>query len=111
MYNGKDRLIDLIDEATNKGVKIVPYLLDNGVIVPPCKVGQTVYIIDEPDFEDPYVLDVKVSAAGQDKGGVWVTLDLPLGFKQSQYIGACSIGQTVFLTEEEAEKALKEREG
>lgn len=89
---------------------IADHLLANGVIVPLCKVGDMVYIIDEPDFEDDYVLGVQVSAVGRDIGGVWVALDLPLGFKRSGYIGATEIGRTIFLTKEEAEQALKERE-
>ena len=121
----RERLIELIRNAPRKDVvygnvkldkpaqtvqTIADYLLENGVIVPPCKVGQAVYIIDEPDFEDDYVLEVQVSGVGRDIGGVWVTMDLPLGFKRSGYIGATDIGKTVFLTKEEAEQALKERE-
>jgi hypothetical protein len=34
-------------------------------------------------------------------------MDLPLGFKQSHYIGACDMGKRVFLTREQAEQALK----
>ena len=91
---------------------ITDYLLANGVIVPPCKVGDTVYIIDSDEYGDyPYVLDVKVSAVGREIGGIWATMDLPLGMKQSGYIGATDFGKTVFLTKEEAEQALKERDG
>lgn len=116
----RDLMIDLVNGALkdhfdyvplDTTIKVVDQLLANGVIAPPCKVGQTVYIIDDPDFEDPYVLDVKVSAVGRDEGGIWIAMDLPLGFKKfDELIGVDAIGQTVFLTEEDAEKALKERE-
>ena len=86
----------------------VNFLLKNGIIAPPCSVGQTVYIIDEPDMEDPYILDVEVSGVGYDKNGLWITLDLPLGFHQNQYIVEESIGKTVFLSEEDAERFLEE---
>jgi hypothetical protein len=118
----RDRLIELIEQGVNHATKIntdkyirfkwcdvADYLLANGVIVADLTVGQTVYIIDDEDtFEEPYVLDVKVSAVGKDMGGVWVTLDLPLGFKRSAYIGTFDIGKEVFLTKEEAEEKLRE---
>lgn len=78
----------------------------------PVRLGQIVYIIEDAGCEclKPYPLEVRVIACGVDGGGTWVKLKLPLGFKQSQYIGAVSIGKTVFLTKEEAEKKLKEIE-
>ena len=122
----RDRLIELLDELgvivnvpdkvdedgcgtyTIEGGKYVAeYLLAKGVIVPPCKVGDTVYIIDEVEFEYPYVLDVVVSAIGYDIGGFWITMSLPLGMKQSAHVGERSFGKSVFLTQEEAEQALK----
>ena len=45
----RDRLIELIESARYWGsgtsAEIAEYLLANGVIVPPCKVGDTVYRI------------------------------------------------------------------
>ena len=47
----RDRLIELLDEAMDKkGIylkEIADYLLENGVIVPPCKVGDIVYAVDK----------------------------------------------------------------
>lgn len=115
----RDRLIETIHDyfgvdAMYFGVDaadLANHLLANGVIVPPVRVGQTVYIIDdEVECGDEYVLDVTVDEVGRDRGGVWVTLNLPLGFNRSAYVGAFEIGKTVFLTKEEAEKALKESE-
>lgn len=48
----RDRLICLIMGANSpcvslaEGERIADHLLDNGVIVPPCKVGDTVYEIE-----------------------------------------------------------------
>lgn len=44
----RDRLIELIAESAIKGdytciPDVADYLLANGVIVPPCNVGQTIY--------------------------------------------------------------------
>ena len=88
--------------------KETDYLLENGVIAPPCKVGDKVYIIDEGDEgTEPYILDVTITVIGYDIGGFWITMDLPLGLKMSSHIGESSFGKTVFLTREEAEQALK----
>ena len=87
----------------------VDELLANGVIVPPCKVGDMVYIIDDFDTDEPFVLDVEVVELGQSNRGKWITLDLPLGLKLKRYISWSNIGKTLFLTKEEAEKALAER--
>lgn len=90
---------------------IADYLLDDGWIRPPCKVGQIVYIINDFDTEEPYVLPVEVVELGQSKNGQWVALDLPLGLKISRYISWDNIGKDVFFTEDHAEQKLKEMRG
>jgi hypothetical protein len=116
----RERLIELLKEADehSAGKCITSYdevvacdadfLISNGVIVLPCKVGDTVYIIDEGEDEcgEPYVLDVKVLCLTIGECGIGVELSLPLGFRQVSW---CVIGETVFLTREEAEKAIAER--
>jgi len=71
---------------------IADYLLAHGVIVPPCKVGDTVYQVDA---ERVYPSVVK--AVIYDTDGI--------AFDER------AIHKTVFLTREEAEQALKERDG
>ena len=126
----RDRLVELIYEARKewdvyfndcllKGKPrcktlnefIADHLIENGVIVPPCKVGQIVYITNDFDTEEPYVLPVEVVELGQSKNGQWVALDLPLGLKITRYISWDSIGKDVFFTEEQAEQKLKEMRG
>ncbi len=100
--------IDSLIDSPRGAEFIADYLLENGAVVLPCKVGDVVYIIDEGDeCTEPYVLDVTVTTIGYDIGGFWITMDLPLGFKMSAHIGERSFGKTVFLTREEAERALK----
>lgn len=70
--------------------KLADYLLEHGVVVPQCKVGDTVYQIDAER-----VFKSKVKAF------VYVTENIAFDER--------AIGKTVFLTREEAEKALKER--
>ena len=86
---------------------IADYLLENGVIVPPVQVGATVYCTDsyrhliKPleiiGFEVDYTKRIcKYYCSGGDYTPAW--------FKPAE------MGKTVFLTREEAEKALKESE-
>ena len=84
------------------------FLLENGVIVPPVKAGDTIYEIHE-----------------RRKGGEWVKIISERFVHGVEiYAGGCmiarcgstisvflsDIGKTVFLTREEAENALKESE-
>ena len=115
----RDRLIELLKSGIKQlenqaGARtfgdLADHLLANGVIVPPCKVGDTVYIIDEAEDEcsEDYVLDVKVLQFFINKHGIAVDLELPLGLRLNTW---AVIGRNVFLTKEEAEKALAERSG
>lgn len=100
--------VDCPPETT---AQMADHLVDNGVIVPPCQVGDSVYVIDSEDEScKPYVLSVMVTAIGYDIGGFWITMCLPSGFKMSPHCGERCFGKTVFLTKKEAVQALKERE-
>lgn len=84
---------------------IADHLLANGVIVPPCKVGDTVYHVYKGNtIVNALVEDWKKEAFGDwlfracfSVNGSFVTL----------LFGDNNIGKTVFLTREEAEKALE----
>ena len=108
----RDRLIELIESArywgANTSEEIVDHLLAEGVIVPPCKVGQTVYVIQLREIYECRVNEICISAGNNNV----VVLDRFIkGFLirryGKEYFNA--FGKTVFLTREEAEKALKER--
>ena len=76
----------------------------------PCEVGQTVWIIDEVEddpYGEPYPLEVKVHQIFIQKDRIALDLDLPLGMRMYTW---AVVGKNVFLSREEAEKALKERE-
>ncbi len=95
----REQLIRLIADAMDSAdvtasAEIADYLLDNGVIVPPVKVGQTVYQID-----DTRVYELKVN------GVCDIIYDTDaIAFSQD------IIGKRLFLTREAAEAALKARE-
>ena len=113
----RDRLIELM----RKGYETVPvggfvyegiadYLLEHGVTVLPCKVGDTVWLIENV-FNGEKVTQVIAHRMIDGIGGnqlnpIWLVSKDPyeLRFHPSDF------GKTAFLTREEAEQALKERE-
>ena len=106
----RDRLIELLDECIeaefpwDHNGDIADYLLANGVIVPPCKVGDMVWFIRK-DIKSE-IIETNVEKVVLKHGGLYIKLGC-----NAMYETTCnSIGKTVFLTKEEAERALKERE-
>lgn len=105
MNEMRERLIDLIFDVVElyqfEYENLVDHLLDNGVIVPLVKVGQTVYRVGDP-IKKIYEWDVVCIESYED---------------ETEYVDdsdnrftADDIGKTVFLTREAAEAALKARE-
>ena len=85
---------------------VADHLLANGVIVPPCKVGDTVWSF----LEDNRLLECEVKQFYIDKKEKGMTYE-PKAFRGKMYgANIRAFGKTVFLTKEEAEQALKERE-
>lgn len=139
----RDRLIELVKQVpygVSVGAKfeqhfcekVADYLLANGVIVPPCKMGDTVYqpsykftkcsIYDyaprycEDSFccgcesacdsvQQPYIYEGKVVSVRITKEQIYLAVSFQEKFDSSSFI----LGKTVFLTREEAERALKGR--
>lgn len=115
----RDRLIELIEKAIkewgvyfgyslSKGETrsktyedfIAEHLLANGVIVPPCKVGDMVYIIGI--FTGQFITN-QVVAINYGESGLFLLLDSYTVVSVEE-----QLGKTVFLTKEEAEEKLKE---
>ena len=128
----RDRLIELIKNAPTTdtvygGIKlkqpaqtvqtIADYLLANGVIVPPCKVGDVVYVIEPCSCFCGYrtfgechhrrtnaTKWIKaVMVANKHHNRCMKLFERP--YKPEYYF---KIGKTVFLTKEQAEAKLKE---
>jgi hypothetical protein len=104
----RNRLIDLLDEVVYgllDGAQIeaiAEHLLENGVILPLVKVGGTVYCICGRGVEK-----VQITAITQYQNGMHFTgYSDTLLYKRE----IADIGKTVFLTEADAKKALKERD-
>lgn len=111
----RERLIELLNKkydhfcdqcGVNKDSRytenLSDYLLENGVIVPPVKVNDIIYIADENSNEFTGIDECRVSKL-EWNGVFWAI------FVDKDYCGYSEneIGKTVFLTREEAEKALK----
>ncbi len=92
-----------------KCVKTADYLLANGVIVLPCKVGDTVYF-DAVGYHDSAEIDgIHIDEKGM--SFTWVQYDVGVDITEVWDGGEFmldDIGKTVFLTREEAEAKLKE---
>lgn len=95
----RDRLIELLgdtiyewecDVSKETVTEIAEHLIENGVIVPPCKVRDTIYQTD----------GVRIYTSTINKV-IFVTEDI--AFDEQ------AINNSIFLTREEAEKALKEK--
>jgi hypothetical protein len=83
-------------------------LLEHGVIVLPCKVGDRLYEVTGRKTVSVY----KVRTIRVELFSLFIEWDIVEGFAWQSLsdINAGEIGKTVFLTREEAERALKERE-
>ena len=81
---------------------------DGRVVVLPCKVGQRVFALMDMD---KYISECEVKQIGMGNKIGFIGLE-PIGARGREYgVALNGFGKTVFLTREEAEKALEEREG
>lgn len=125
----RERLICLIKQAekefsdTGKPILdieeyVADYLLSNGVIVPPVSLGEKIYEIISPKCRNPYFITAIVCAVHiadgsrnscQRKRESYIVAECQ-GTKYVHKYPFSKFGKTLFLTREEAEKALEERE-
>ena len=110
--NERERLVELLNKSCeargwlmNGSGTIADYLLENGVIVPPVKIGQTVYGISRGE-----IIPIGIDRIQYSNRGIYI-----LG-RNEQYYGYGTItldpdnevGIEWYTTKEQAEKALKE---
>ena len=130
--NDRERLIELCNKKTStmkfnnsdhwfdfneKVSALANYLIANGVIVPPCKVGDMIYEINTKYPKAPYVNRYIVIAfhvtSGKNILGhkkpshAVVGVDYLPSLSKRIYLE--DFGKTVFLTKEEAEAELEKR--
>ena len=131
----RDRLIELLEEAHDSWLRYVDecafnqtalsfsfeqmfadHLLSEGVIVPPCKVGGKVYRIWSVGKHGKSIAKFVVTNVSQIMENIWVIRyqKQAKSLYSTPTIYQCNftdIGKTVFLTREEAEKALERSKG
>ena len=104
----RDRLIELIRQRRyNSPETIADYLLKNGVIVLPCKVGQTVYAVSNYYSGEWQMYECRIDSFSAFEKNTFMSLSNRDNYNFGANIR--EIGKTVFLTKEQAEKALAER--
>ena len=102
------------NSATDKTVSIsemlADYLLENGVIVPVVEIGTTVYEIRQKGIGfSNRRYDSGITTQKQLKNAIFDGETLYIESKLYAKSDNVRLGKTVFLTREEAEKALEER--
>lgn len=116
----RERLIELLEDYTEGlsardlhkadfSEKFADYLLANGVIIPPCKVGDVVYVLITSHTSQGYIDKSEITGLifGRNHdtlqfldGSIYTIWDK----KYEEHFG-----KTVFLTNEEAEVALNKK--
>ena len=95
----RDRLIELLDIIIQPGEKtlgdLADYLLENGVIVPPVKVGDRVYQTDGVMIYESTIDEITYYT------------DAVIYYTSGIAFDDRAIGDSIFLTRGEAEQALK----
>ena len=121
----RDRLIEILKNFADgtytsngkivEGMKvddIADLLLKNGVIVPPCKVGDTVYYVsDSPinlSVQANTIYEAHISRIVTTQYGTTLVIQIHNAYGVTEIPDINDYGKTVFLTREEAEAKLKE---
>lgn len=102
----KEKLVNLMPQSTTALVRLADHLLANGVIVPPVKVGQMVYVLrsQTSDGKNLYLRAERISHYR-----VFGETSFMCFESQRGSVADHLWHTSVFLTREEAEKALAER--
>lgn len=113
----KERLVELVKNAhdeqkyltSDKSINaIADYLLENGVIVLPCKVGDIVYKVYDIESVHRQILELEVlmiEVGIQSKVCLKTTKKYRYNFDKATFE---DFGKTIFFTREEAQAKLKE---
>ena len=103
----RDRLIELLKQVDEYGDALseysekADYRIGRGVILPPCKVGDTVWYIDRPEMR---VVEAVVKGVCYNAHNFFYDIVSEQGYRYAHEDG-------VYASREEAERALAERSG
>ena len=123
----KNKLKDIIEKALDNGFsKHIPLtaeyladrLIENGVILPPCKIGATVYEViksrkgDYSHINTATCVGFRVINAPKKRGHVrlsYIIIHYDIT-NSTRHIAFKRIGETIFFTKQEAEAVLQKGE-
>lgn len=106
----RDRLIELIHDSdlSLDSVRLADHLIANGVICPPCKVGDKVYYMSKNPINLsvlPYTIyEADIVRIVTTKFGTSLVIQIHNEYGCTEIPNINDFGKTVFLTREEAEK-------
>ncbi len=115
----RERLIELLKHEFGTKVSEITadWLLENGVVIPPCNIGQTVWLCTSPenirgydfdgDGEQKEIFECVVENVTFYSSGTHQVRCYCNGKFVAHYLRFSDFGKTVFLTREEAEQALR----
>ena len=103
----RDRLIELLTDAEDLPIcqdfeGFADYLLANGVIVPPCKVGDKVYGVFEDDVLDDEIILIEATNTA-----IYLSTCTERYSWINGYLYSEMLDRKLYFTREEAEQALK----
>ena len=114
----RDRLIQLLEnnptldgtDGTSEDFAVcADYLIENGVIAPLCKIGDNVYVLSQTSIQEYTVHAIEINEnVTTIKCHSWLAERESLLHKHIAYFNKTDFDKIVFLTKEEAEKALAE---
>lgn len=109
MSDNRDRLIELLDIIIQPGQKtlgdIADHFIANGVIIPPCKFLQKCFVMPTIENNLPDITEMKCIGFSLSHDMYNANLITDKNKLYQPCFG--DFGKTVFLTREEAEKALE----
>lgn len=116
----RDRLVEILEDAEGLPVcqtfeGFADYLIENGVVVIPCKIGEKLYhTVELLNGERLVVEGIAFGYAATFESGktkkriyFWASGDNFTSRHYSCWLEISEFGKTVFLTREEAERALE----
>jgi hypothetical protein len=114
----KERLVELLGDLLDLGYSpsyVADYLLSNGVVILPCKVGSKVYYVSDKPLNlsvlPNMIYEATVVRIVTTHLGTILVIQIHNEYGVTEIPDINYFGKEVFLSREEAEAKLKEGEG
>lgn len=101
--------IAIIKSRVQRIVEIADYMISHGVIFPPCKVGDTVWVLNQTRgcIYENKVTGIYITGTADYRNSIRLEYTNQHGEKSFRKFTFRQIGKNIFYTREEAETALK----